>query len=181
MNKLVLENLKKSYGDVHAVNNISLTVEQGEFLTLLGPSGCGKSTTLAAIAGLDRPTSGVIRFGDHVLFDEANGQFAPPEKRGFGVVFQSYALWPHLTVERNVSMPLELRKVNRQNARDASTRRWIWSGFQATASAIRVNCREASNSVLRWRVRWCSGRRSCCLTNRSPTSMRSCARVHGCG
>ncbi|MEQ9244357.1 MAG: ATP-binding cassette domain-containing protein, partial [Nitratireductor sp.] len=58
MNKLVLENLTKSYGDVHAVNDISLTVEQGEFLTLLGPSGCGKSTTLAAIAGLDRPTSG---------------------------------------------------------------------------------------------------------------------------
>ena len=113
MNKLVLENLTKSYGDVHAVNDISLTVEQGEFLTLLGPSGCGKSTTLAAIAGLDRPTSGVIRFGDHVLFDEATGQFAPPEKRGFGVVFQSYALWPHLTVERNVSMPLELRKVSR--------------------------------------------------------------------
>ncbi|MFC3337418.1 ABC transporter ATP-binding protein [Paracandidimonas soli] len=114
MADLVLENLTIRYGDVTAVENLSLTVSSGEFLTLLGPSGCGKSTTLFAIAGLNHATSGVIRLGDKILFDGKNPRATlPPEKRNIGLVFQSYALWPHKTVAENLAFPLQLRKIGR--------------------------------------------------------------------
>src|SRR5690606_415759 len=101
MAELVVSELKRVYGDVVAVENVSFTVREGEFLTLLGPSGCGKSTTLAAIAGLERPTSGRISLGGDVYFDGASGTYRPPERRNCGLVFQSYALWPHMTVTEN--------------------------------------------------------------------------------
>lgn len=113
MADLVLENLTIRYGDVTAVNDISLEVASGEFLTLLGPSGCGKSTTLFAIAGLNHATSGIIRIGDKVLFDGASGTAVPPERRNIGLVFQSYALWPHMSVADNLAFPLKLRKMGR--------------------------------------------------------------------
>jgi len=103
-----LEGLTKTYprrGNV--VDSINLGIEQGEFFTLLGPSGCGKSTTLRMIAGFDEPTSGRIFFGDRDV------THAPPNQRGIGFVFQSYALFPHLTVARNVSFGLEVRKISR--------------------------------------------------------------------
>ncbi|VCU59122.1 Putrescine transport ATP-binding protein PotA (TC 3.A.1.11.1) [Tritonibacter mobilis] len=111
MTELVLCDVSRRYGAALAINSLNLTVSEGEFLTLLGPSGCGKSTTLASIAGLDQPTGGRITFGDRVLVDADTGAYLPPEARGFGVVFQSYALWPHMTVENNVAMSLKLRKV----------------------------------------------------------------------
>ncbi|MBN7787599.1 ABC transporter ATP-binding protein [Ponticoccus gilvus] len=111
MTELVLTDLSRRYGSALAIEAINLTVKEGEFLTLLGPSGCGKSTTLASIAGLDQPTGGRITFGERVLADAETGAYLPPEARGFGVVFQSYALWPHLSVEDNVGMALRLRKV----------------------------------------------------------------------
>jgi iron(III) transport system ATP-binding protein len=111
MTDLVLSDLTRRYGPVNAIDRINITVGAGEFLTLLGPSGCGKSTTLAAIAGLDQPTAGRISFGGRTLFDAEAGIYLPPEARGFGVVFQSYALWPHMTVEKNVDLSLRLRKV----------------------------------------------------------------------
>jgi iron(III) transport system ATP-binding protein len=111
MSELVLENLSKHFGNVRAIDGINLTVADGEFLTLLGPSGCGKSTTLFAIAGLDTPTGGMIRAGNHVFFEATSGVLVPPEKRNCGLVFQSYALWPHMTVEQNLAFPLRIRKV----------------------------------------------------------------------
>jgi len=111
MTELVLKDVSRRYGTALAIDGINLSVTDGEFLTLLGPSGCGKSTTLSTIAGLDQPTGGRISFGEQVLVDAASGTFLPPEARGFGVVFQSYALWPHLSVEDNVGMALKLRKV----------------------------------------------------------------------
>ncbi|WP_010139005.1 ABC transporter ATP-binding protein [Oceanicola sp. S124] len=111
MTELVLSDLSRRYGQALAIDGINLTVQEGEFLTLLGPSGCGKSTTLASVAGLDQPTGGRITFGERVLADAATGAYLPPEARGFGVVFQSYALWPHLSVEDNVGMALKLRRV----------------------------------------------------------------------
>ncbi|MBW8269043.1 ABC transporter ATP-binding protein [Caldovatus aquaticus] len=111
MAELVIENLTKRFGEVLAVDSVSLHVAEGEFVTLLGPSGCGKSTTLAAIAGLDRPDGGRIRIGGTVCFDDRSGTFLPPEARNCGLVFQSYALWPHMTVFDNVVFPLTLRKV----------------------------------------------------------------------
>ncbi|SDE67519.1 ABC transporter ATP-binding protein [Kordiimonas lacus] len=113
MGKLIIDNLCKHFGDVKAVDNVSITVEDGEFLTLLGPSGCGKSTTLFAVAGLDRPTSGRILVDDVVFYDGGQQAMMPPEKRNCGLVFQSYALWPHMTVRDNLAFPLEIRKIGK--------------------------------------------------------------------
>jgi putative spermidine/putrescine transport system ATP-binding protein len=102
---LELRELCKSYGDVHAVDHVSLTVSSGEFVTLLGPSGSGKTTTLGMIAGLVRPSSGSI------LLDGQKLDPLPPYRRDLGVVFQNYALFPHMTVSRNVAFPLEMRRL----------------------------------------------------------------------
>ncbi|MBR0648130.1 ABC transporter ATP-binding protein [Roseomonas terrae] len=111
MADLKIEGLVKRFGEVRAVDDVSIHVADGEFVTLLGPSGCGKSTTLAAVAGLDRPDEGRITVGGKVYFDGTRGTYLPPESRGCGLVFQSYALWPHMTVADNVAFPLTLRKV----------------------------------------------------------------------
>ena len=97
-----------------SVSNLSLEIESGEFLCLLGPSGCGKTTTLRMIAGLEHPTSGSITIGDQVVDSVEKGIFVPPEKRGLGLVFQSYALWPHLTIAENVDFGMRLKKVDKQ-------------------------------------------------------------------
>ncbi|MDB6453764.1 ABC transporter ATP-binding protein [Falsirhodobacter sp. 20TX0035] len=113
MADLVLENLTIKYGAVTAVENLNIHVASGEFLTLLGPSGCGKSTSLFAVAGLNHATSGTIRVGDKVLFDGNPRNTVPPERRNIGLVFQSYALWPHKTVADNLAFPLILRKMGK--------------------------------------------------------------------
>lgn len=113
MADLVLENLTIKYGGVTAVENLNIHVASGEFLTLLGPSGCGKSTSLFAVAGLNHATSGLIRVGDKVLFNGDPRVTVPPERRNIGLVFQSYALWPHKTVADNLAFPLILRKMGR--------------------------------------------------------------------
>ncbi|WP_026869983.1 ABC transporter ATP-binding protein [Inquilinus limosus] len=113
MADLVLDHLTIRYGDVTAVDDVSIHVGAGEFLTFLGPSGCGKSTTLFSIAGLNHATSGTIRIGDAVLFDGARRVFVAPERRDIGLVFQSYALWPHKSVAENLAFPLKLRKIGR--------------------------------------------------------------------
>jgi len=118
MADVILHNLTKSYGAFLAVDNVSLHVADGEFLTLLGPSGCGKSTTLAALAGLDKPTSGQIRVGERVFFDSSDGTYVEAEGRNIGLVFQSYALWPHMTVRQNLAYPLKLRKIPRATRED---------------------------------------------------------------
>ncbi|WP_198958842.1 ABC transporter ATP-binding protein [Candidimonas nitroreducens] len=99
---------------------MNLDIGDGEFLCVLGPSGCGKTTTLRMIAGLEHPTSGEIRIGEQVVDSVAKGTYVPPEKRGMGFVFQSYALWPHLSVQDNVEFGLALRKVDRKARRAAS-------------------------------------------------------------
>jgi multiple sugar transport system ATP-binding protein len=107
-----LENITKTFGAVTAVNQLDLTVAAGEFLTLLGPSGCGKTTVLRMIAGLEIPDAGIIRIQNRVVFSSADGIFVPPGKRGVGLVFQSYALWPHLSVFENVAFGLQVQKVD---------------------------------------------------------------------
>ena len=100
-----------------AVDNLDLTLERGEFICLLGPSGCGKTTTLRAIAGLETPTRGVIEIGDQVVFSSESGTYVPTERRGLGMVFQSYAVWPHMTVAENVGFPLRHGIGKRDKAR----------------------------------------------------------------
>ena len=104
-----VDGLKKTFGKVRAVDGVSFDVKRGEFLTLLGPSGCGKSTTLRLIAGLERPDEGEIQVNGRVVTSPRAGVFVSPEKRGMGMVFQSYAIWPHMTVFENIAFPLRVR------------------------------------------------------------------------
>jgi ABC-type Fe3+/spermidine/putrescine transport system ATPase subunit len=108
-----LEHLSKTYpgSSVRAVSDLSLDVNEGEIITLLGPSGCGKSTTLRMVAGLEDPDEGSIYFGDREVVVMSKGIKLPPDKRNLGMVFQSYAIWPHMTVEENVAFPLKMRKL----------------------------------------------------------------------
>jgi multiple sugar transport system ATP-binding protein len=105
MSALKLQNISKSYGDVSVLSQVSISIDSGEFLVLLGPSGCGKSTLLHAIAGLHSPTSGDILIGGARMND------VPCQHRDIAMVFQSYALYPSMTVEQNIAFPLEMRKV----------------------------------------------------------------------
>jgi ABC-type Fe3+/spermidine/putrescine transport system ATPase subunit len=109
-----VEDLEIRYGPVRAVKGVSFRVLAGEQLTLLGPSGCGKTTTLRAIAGLERPSSGAIRIGGQAVYSSAEGINIPAEKRGLSMVFQSYAIWPHMTVFDNVAYGLRVRRKGRE-------------------------------------------------------------------
>lgn len=107
-----IERLTKKYGGVTALDGVSLEIGSGRFVTLLGPSGSGKTTLLMAIAGFVEPTSGILRVDDRVI------THLPPERRNFGMVFQGYALFPHLTVAANVAFPLRIRKLARAELED---------------------------------------------------------------
>lgn len=113
MPELSVRGLTKRFGGQTALDDVSFTVADGEFFTLLGPSGCGKSTTLGAIAGLEAPDDGSITAGDLVYVDTGARRFLNPEERNLGMVFQSYALWPHMTVAANLELPLKLRKAGK--------------------------------------------------------------------
>ena len=107
MPKIVLENVTKKWGDFYAVDNLNLVIDNRSFITLLGPSGCGKTTTLRMIAGLETPTSGKITINDEVVFDSETGVNVPASKRHVGFLFQNYALWPHMTVYKNICFGLQ--------------------------------------------------------------------------
>lgn len=106
-----VRDLIKVYGQSTVIKGISFDVADGEFVTLLGPSGCGKTTTLRCIAGLDTIDGGEIRINEQMVSNTATGVFVPPHERNLGMVFQSYAVWPHLTVAQNVAFPLTVRGV----------------------------------------------------------------------
>ncbi len=116
MSFLRIQNLYKTFGQVAAVNRINLEIAEGEFFTLLGSSGCGKTTTLRMVGGLEKPDSGAIYLGDQCLVSPEKNLFIKPEKRHMGMVFQSYALWPHMTVFENVVYPLKLRGIRGREA-----------------------------------------------------------------
>ena len=106
MSKIILENITKRWGKFYAVDNLNMVIDDNSFITLLGPSGCGKTTTLRMIAGLETPTSGRIIIGDKVVFDSNAGINIPANKRKVGFLFQNYALWPNMTVYKNISFGL---------------------------------------------------------------------------
>jgi len=109
---------------VRAAQDVSFTVEEGRLFTLLGPSGCGKTTTLRSIAGLERPRAGEISVNGRVVYSSSQGVFVAPNRRGFGMVFQSYAIWPHMTVFQNAAFPLEVggKRQSRAQIRDSVMR-----------------------------------------------------------
>lgn len=109
--KIRIENLSKIWGNVKAIDNVSLDIKEGSFLTLLGPSGCGKTTTLRSIAGLEEPTMGKIYINDKLVFSKKDEIVVEPVKRDIGLIFQSYALWPHMTVSENIGFGLKIKKL----------------------------------------------------------------------
>jgi ABC-type Fe3+/spermidine/putrescine transport system ATPase subunit len=110
---VVVEHLVKAFGEYQAVDGVSLVAEAGTITTLLGPSGCGKTTTLRCVAGLETPSSGTIRFGGQIVFCSDQRRDIPTEQRGIGMMFQNYALWPHMSVAENVAFGLTLRRLPR--------------------------------------------------------------------
>jgi iron(III) transport system ATP-binding protein len=130
-----VEDLVVRYGNVTAVGGVSFSVRTGEQLTLLGPSGCGKTTTLRAIAGLEQPTSGEIRISGKPVYGSARRVNVPAEKRGLSMVFQSYAIWPHMTVFDNVAYGLRVRRMS--DAQIADKVHWALDMVQMGAFARR--------------------------------------------
>src|SRR5689334_25005643 len=104
---LCTEYMNERHQAIRAAHDVSFEVPEGKLFTLLGPSGCGKTTTLRSIAGLERPREGEIAVKERVVFSSARGVFVPPNRRGFGMVFQSYAIWPHMSVFGNAAFPLQ--------------------------------------------------------------------------
>ena len=124
---LSIENLQKVFhtpgqADVRAVDGVSLSIASGSILTLLGPSGCGKTTTLRCLAGLERPQTGRIVIGNRTVFDSDKRIFVPASDRGIGMVFQSYAIWPHMTVFENVAFPLRVSRAKKYSAAEIRQR-----------------------------------------------------------
>jgi len=132
---LALSDLSKSFGSLEAVKQLNLEVQRGEMLALLGPSGCGKTTTLRMVAGLERPTAGEIIFEGQTMASVSRAIYVPPDKRNTGMVFQSYALWPHMTVWENIAYPLKLRRVARKEAQAKVEYAIELIGLQAYAHA----------------------------------------------
>ena len=112
MSSVTINNVTKAFGNVVVLEEFNAKFENGEFITLLGPSGCGKTTMLRIVAGFEKPTSGSVLFDERVVSDDK--VFLPPEKRDIGMVFQSYAVWPHMTVFDNVAYPLRIKKVDKE-------------------------------------------------------------------
>ena len=117
MPEILLKNITKKFGSFVAVQNLNLTIEDGDFITLLGPSGCGKTTTLRQIAGLETPTTGEIYIDGNLVFSSGKMVDVSPAKRNVGFLFQNYALWPHMTVYQNIAFGLENMKWSREDIR----------------------------------------------------------------
>ena len=112
MSRIELKHIDKFYGSNHVLRDINLTIEDGDFMTLLGPSGCGKTTTLRVVSGLEKPQNGTMTIDGVEMINADDAYYAEPSKRGLNLVFQSYALWPHMTVFDNVAFGLRIRKEN---------------------------------------------------------------------
>lgn len=118
MSSVKFENVFKSYGDVQVITDLSFEVKDGDFVSFLGPSGCGKTTSLRMVSGLENNTKGKIYIDQDIVSHPDGGVFVPPEKRMLGMVFQSYAVWPHMNVFENVAYPLKVTGVSRAEQKE---------------------------------------------------------------
>lgn len=121
MSYIQLNNVMKRFGDVVAIPDLNLSIEKGECFSMLGPSGCGKTTTLRMVAGFEDLDAGEIKVGERVLSSKITNYYLPPEKRNFGMVFQAFAVWPHMTVYDNVAFPLTLKNLSKQEIEKRTT------------------------------------------------------------
>ena len=113
MSRIELKHIDKFYGSNHVLRDINLTIEDGDFMTLLGPSGCGKTTTLRVVSGLEKPQNGTMTIDGVEMINADDAYYAEPSKRGLNLVFQSYALWPHMTVYNNIAFGLKIQKMDK--------------------------------------------------------------------
>ena len=151
MADIVLDNVTKRYPDgFEAVKDMNLTIEDGEFVILVGPSGCGKSTALRMIAGLEDITDGELRIGDEVVNDKA------PKDRDIAMVFQNYALYPHMTVRENMGFALKLAKVDKGEIERKVEEAAKILDLTSTSTASRPTSPAASASAWRWAARSCA-------------------------
>ena len=156
MSKLVqVENVYKSFGDVNAVNGVSVAIEEGQFYSLLGPSGCGKTTLLRLIAGFEQPTSGQI------FIDNSSMEGIEPNFRPTNMVFQNYAIFPHLNVEENVAYGLRSKRDPSLNQNTLVDEALELVGFRGSTSALQMRFLAARNSELHWRVPLYLSRKFC--------------------
>jgi len=116
--KVKVDNLTKRFGKVTAVDDVTVSVSDGEFFSFLGPSGCGKSTLLRCIAGLEIPDAGFVYVGGQLVTSVSQGLLTPPERRNIGMVFQNYAVWPHMTVFQNIAYPLKIKKMSEKKIKE---------------------------------------------------------------
>ncbi|QIQ20797.1 ABC transporter ATP-binding protein [Zophobihabitans entericus] len=121
MSYIQLNHVMKKFGDVIAIEDLSLSIEKGECFSMLGPSGCGKTTTLRMIAGFEDLDGGEIKVGENLLSSKITNFYLPPEKRNFGMVFQAFAVWPHMTVYDNVAFPLKIKKLPKHEIEKRTT------------------------------------------------------------
>ena len=119
MSEIVLNHIDKFYGDNHVLRDVNLTIADGDFMTLLGPSGCGKTTTLRVVSGLEKPQGGTMTINGEPVIDCDKAFYLEPSKRGLNLVFQSYALWPHMTVYENVAFGLKIKKMKKAEVEKA--------------------------------------------------------------
>jgi ABC-type sugar transport system ATPase subunit len=173
MGFLDIDNVTKAYGAVEVLHRVDISVEEGEFLVLVGPSGCGKSTLLNMIAGLEGITSGEIKIKERVV----NG--VHPSKRNIAMVFQSYALYPNMTVGQNITFGLEMHGVPKEERDKAMNEVAELLQIEHLLSASPASFRAVSGSASRWAARWCGTPTCSCSTSRCRTSTPSCASTCG--
>ena len=152
---------------IRALDNIDLTIPANRIFTLLGPSGCGKTTLLRCIVGLETPDAGEIAIGDEIVWSKEKDIFLPPEKRGLGMVFQTYAIWPHMNVFDNVAYPLQCRKMPKKEIRSRVARFLEFvqlDGIRKPPGDRRSAA--GSSSGWPWRGRWSPNPRSSCSMSR---------------
>ncbi len=181
MARLEVGEVHKKLGENPVLRGVSFALAHGEIVALLGPSGSGKTTILRAVAGLERPDAGRIALDGEVLFDAAAGADVPAERRSLGLVFQSYALWPHRTVQDSVAYGLRLRKVPAAEARRKVEEVLTQLGLEGLAGRYPHELSGGQQQRVALARALAYGPGSCSSTSRSPTSTPSSARRLGPG